>query len=251
MQLRLLFLQVCILALSACVTGENPADPLEPLNRSTFKFNRAFDATVSKPLAQLYLAVVPQSVRNGVDSAFNNIAMIPAVGNDILQGEFREAIKGSWRFAINSTLGVGGIFDLASKSFGLPAHYNDLGKTFAKWGYKQSAYVMLPLLGPSTIRDVIGYGTEYFIMTPFPYIQDQGLVWGLWGLRYVDLRSQLFEQERLMQEAMDPYTFVRDAWLQHRQYKINDEAQSETVSADPSAEEAVQQNSTLGQDYVD
>lgn len=250
MQLRLFLSLAGGVILSACAQGQQSVDPLEPLNRSTFKFNRAFDATVSKPLATLYQAALPQRVRDSVNNAFNNLATIPAVCNDVLQGEFRHAIKDTWRFAINSTLGVAGLFDVASTSFGLAPHYNDLGITFAKWGVRQSPYLMIPLLGPSTIRDAVGYGTEYFIMTPFPYIQDQGLVWGLWGLRYVDLRSQLFEQEQLMKEAMDPYTFVRDAWLQHRQYRINGE-QPELVSGTQSEAMVTEKNDVLGQDYVD
>jgi phospholipid-binding lipoprotein MlaA len=259
MQLKSLLSLAGVFILSACTSsqGQNAVDPFEPVNRATFKFNRAFDATLLKPVAKLYITVLPQLVRDGVDNFFNNIAMIPTVGNDLLQGEFRYAIKDTWRFAVNSTIGVGGVFDVASRSFSLPAHYNDLGMTFYKWGYHQSSYFMVPFLGPSTIRDTAGISLEYFLMTPYPYIHDQGVVWGLWGLRYVDLRSQLFEHERLMEEAIDPYTFVRDAWLQHREYAIHG-GQSQVLEQSTQPESVQQsdkgmssQSAALGGDYVD
>lgn len=221
---------VAMLTASCSHQVQNPVDPFESINRSTFKFNQAYDATLLKPAAKVYAAVLPQLVRSGIDNVFNNIAMIPTVGNDLLQGEFRHAIKDTWRFAVNSTFGIAGVFDIAAKSFSLPPHYNDLGITFAKWGYRDSSYIVIPFLGPSTVRDTAGYSAEYFLMTPYPYIHDQGVVWGLWGLRYVDLRSQLFEREPLLQEAMDKYSFVRDAWLQHRQFRINGGDNAEVAS---------------------
>lgn len=254
-----LFLSLAgLLVLTGCASHgqKNELDPLEPINRATFKFNRAYDATILKPVAKLYTFVLPQFVRDGINNAYNNLAMIPTVGNDLLQFEFRYAIKDTWRFAINSTFGFAGVRDVASGSFGLPEHYNDFGTTLYKLGYKKSSYLMVPFLGPTTTRDAIGMTFDYFTMTPFPYIDNRGLVWGFWGLRYVDLRSQLFEQERLMDEAIDPYTFVRDAWFQHREYLINGQNQ---VSDTPSGTETSAKtdktpaagSEQLGGDYVD
>lgn len=210
------------LLLSACAAwhGNNPIDPYEPVNREIYKFNVAFDATFLKPPARLYKAVIPGPVRMGVNNFYENINMIPTTANDLLQGDLRQAYRDSWRFFINSTIGIGGVFDPA-ESFGLPRHTNDLGLTFARWGDKKSPYIMVPFIGPSTIRDGMGMLFEYTIITPYPYITNQGVLYGLLGLRYVDLRAQLFDTERLMQDALDPYSFMRDAYLQHRSFLIN------------------------------
>ncbi|KTD61270.1 MlaA family lipoprotein [Legionella spiritensis] len=213
-----------VLLLTACVSkGSNPDDPYESLNRNIYKFNTAFDATMLKPPARLYKAVLPDPVRAGINNAYNNINMIPTVGNDLLQAQWRYAVKDTWRFIINSTFGLAGFVDVADKRFGLPPHSNDLGLTFAKWGDKKSPYLVIPLLGPSTFRDGMGMLFEYTIMTPYPYLRNDAVIYGLIGLRYVDLRAQFFDTERLMNEALDPYAFIRDAYLQNRNYRINGE----------------------------
>ncbi|KTC99911.1 VacJ family lipoprotein [Legionella erythra] len=246
------------LLLSGCFhKGPNPDDPYEAINRKIYRFNNAFDATILKPPARLYKAVLPDPVRASINNAYNNINMIPTVANDVLQWEWRYAIKDTWRFVINSTFGVAGLFDVADKRFGLPPHSNDLGLTFAKWGDKKSPFIMIPLMGPSTIRDGMGMLFEYTVITPYPYIGNDAVIYGLIGLRYVDLRSQLFETERLMSEALDPYAFLRDAYLQHRHYRItgqqggalatngNDNNDgSDYVDDDDSVDD-------LGADYVD
>ncbi|MFC3909887.1 VacJ family lipoprotein [Legionella dresdenensis] len=232
------------MVLAGCIAkGTNPDDPYESVNRKIHKFNMAFDATMLKPPARLYKAVIPGPVRAGINNAYNNINMIPTVGNDLLQGEWSYAIKDTWRFLVNSTFGVAGFFDVADQRFSLPPHSNDLGLTFAKWGDKKSPYIVLPFLGPSTIRDGMGNMFEYSIMTPYPYLKSDALIYGLLGLRYVDLRSQLFDTERLMDEALDPYAFVRDAYLQHRNYLINGDAVDSLYVEDD--------NSVNSSDYVD
>jgi phospholipid-binding lipoprotein MlaA len=226
MRLRLrLALLTNTLILSACATqGTNPDDPYESFNRKIYQFNMAFDATVLKPPAKLYTAVVPARVRAGINNVYNNINMLPTVANDLLQTSWNDAIKDTWRFVVNSTLGVAGIFDPAS-TMGLPPHSNDLGLTFAKWGDKHSPYLMIPFLGPSTFRDGMGLMFDYALFTPYPYIQSNALLYGALGLRYVDLRSQMLDTERLMADAIDKYTFMRDAYLQHRNYLITGEQQ--------------------------
>ncbi|KTD16693.1 MlaA family lipoprotein [Legionella jordanis] len=212
--------------LSACATtGSNPNDPYEPFNRRVYDFNMAVDATLLKPTAKVYKAILPPFVRSGVNNAFNNVAMIPTVANDVLQADWRYVIKDSWRFVINSTFGVAGLFDVANSNFGLPPHYNDMGLTFAKWGDKKSPYLVIPLLGPSTIRDGMGSLFDYTVLSPYAYIPEGGIIWGLAAVRYVDLRSQLFESEAIMAEALDKYAFMRDAYLQHRNYLITGEQQ--------------------------
>lgn len=232
------------LILSGCMhKGANPVDPYEPMNRKIYKFNMAFDSALLKPTAKVYKAVLFPQVRAGINNVYNNIYLLPTTANDLLQGDWRHAIKDSWRFLINSTLGVGGIFDVADKSFSLPPHFNDFGLTFAKWGIKNSSYIMLPLLGPSTIRDGIALPFDY-LLTPYPYLPNSATLWGIAALRYVDLRSQLLETDPILDQALDKYAFMRDAYLQHRNYLINGE-QNDTLS------DAVNTGAGGASDYVD
>lgn len=213
------------LTLTSCATqGTNPSDPFEGFNRKVYKFNSAVDATMLQPTAKIYRAILPPFVRKGVNNFFNNLDMVPSVANDILQAEGKWFIKDTWRFAINSTLGIGGLLDVA-KQFGLPAHYNDLGLTFAKWGNKQSPYFVIPLIGPSTLRDGSGMLFQFALWSPYVYINDDPLAYGLAGLRYIDLRTQLLDSERILDQALDKYSFMRDAYLQHRNYLINGSSQ--------------------------
>lgn len=220
MRLLICVSMVGTLMLTSCANnGTNPADPYEPFNRKVHKFNMTVDSIVLKPTAKLYKAIIPGPVRKGVDNVFNNLDMVPSVANDILQAEGKWVIKDSWRFVINSTIGIGGIFDVAQQ-FGLPAHYNDLGLTLAKWGDKKSPYLVIPLIGPSTIRDGSGMLFQFALWSPYVYINNDPVAYGLAGLRYLDLRTQLLDSERLMDEALDKYSFIRDAYLQHRNYQI-------------------------------
>lgn len=210
------------LFLTACVTGSNPADPYESFNRQTYKFNVLFDTLILKPPAKLYKAVLPSAFRSGVNNFYNNINMIPTFANDLLQGEWNYAVKDVGRFVINTTIGVGGVFDVATRFKDLPPRSNDLGITFAKWGDKKSPYIVIPFLGPSTIRDGMGLTFNYFL-TPYPYLQSDTLIWSLLIVRYVDLRSQMLETDKLIEESIDKYAFIRDAYLQHRNYLITGE----------------------------
>lgn len=212
---------------AACVTkGSNPDDPYESINRKTHQFNMAFDAIILKPPAKLYKSVLPARVRAGINNVYSNIYMIPTVANDVLQGEGKFAIRDTWRFLINSTFGLAGIFDIASTRFSLPAHGNDLGLTFAKWGDKKSPYIVIPFLGPSTIRDGMGMVFDYTFFTPYPYISNDKVLYPVLALRYVDLRSQMLETDKLIAEAEDKYSFIRDAYLQHRNFMITGEQEN-------------------------
>ena len=213
------------LLLAGCVAkGTNPDDPYEQINRKTHRFNMAFDSVLLKPAAKVYKAVLPAPIRAGVNNAYNNVNMLPTIANDLLQAEGHYAIKDTWRFIVNSTFGIAGILDVAS-TFSLPPHSNDLGLTFAKWGDKKSPYIVIPLLGPSTIRDGMSMIFDYSAFTPYPYIRSNAVLYGILGLRYVDLRSQMLETDRLINESLDKYTFIRDAYLQHRNYLITGEQQ--------------------------
>lgn len=215
---------LAVLCLQGCQTrGPNPIDPYEPINRQIFKFNQVFDKVVLKPPAQLYVAIIPAPVRASVNNVYMNVNLIPTVINDVLQADFQHAIKDTWRFIINSGFGVAGIFDPAAARFKLPRHSNDLGLTFARWGDTHSPYLMIPFLGPSTLRDWMGTIFEYTFFTPYPYINSVGVLYGVLGFRYVDLRSQMLDNDRLLAEAMDKYALLRDAYLQHRTYLLHPE----------------------------
>jgi phospholipid-binding lipoprotein MlaA len=252
MRLIALFATVAAgVTLTGCAhKGTNPADPYEHYNRKVHQFNVAVDHAVLKPVATAYKTVLPAFIRKGINNAFNNCDMVPSVANDLLQAEGKWAIKDSWRFTINSTLGVGGLFDVA-QHMGLPAHYNDLGETFAKWGDKNSPYIVIPLLGPSTIRDGSGMLFQFALWSPYVYINNDPVAYGLAALRYVDLRSQLLDSEHVVDEALDQYSFIRDAYLQHRNYLINSGAYADEDPKQNSDSMDNTNRSEAPSDYVD
>ena len=216
MSKRFLFFIILIqFGLSAChYHCQNPEDPYEKINRDIYKFNMAFDATILKPPALAYQRYIPAFIRASVNNIYTNVGMLPTIGNDILQLQGAKTIHDVGRFVINSSLGLGGIGDVATK-LGVPMHRNDFGLTLAHWGNLKSPYIMIPFLGPSTVRDGFGLIVDYTFFTPYPYIPDNAL-YGILVLRYVDLRSQLLDDEKLLNNALDPYALMRDAYFQHR-----------------------------------
>ncbi len=219
---KLTIIASSMLLLGCISKGTNPDDPLESINRKTHKFNMAFDHVLLRPAAKVYHAVFPSFVRAGINNAYNNVNMLPTVANDLLQAKWNYAIKDTWRFIANSTFGIAGIVDVAS-TWSMPPHSNDLGLTFAQWGDKKSPYIVIPFLGPSTIRDGMGMMFDYAFFTPYPYINSNAAIYGILALRYVDLRSQMLDTDRLLDEGLDKYTFIREAYLQHRNYLITGE----------------------------
>jgi phospholipid-binding lipoprotein MlaA len=236
------------LLLTGCACkGTNPSDPFEPFNRKVYQFNTTFDSIFLKPPATIYRAAIPARVRKSVNNFFNNLDLIPTVGNDLLQAEGKWAIKDTWRFIINSSLGVGGLFDVA-QTFGLPPHSNDLGITLAKWGDKKSPYLVIPFLGPSTLRDGAGWLFQFALYSPYVYINNDAVVYSLLALRYVDLRAQLLDADRMMDVALDKYAFMRDSYLQYRNHIING---NQEVNSTLYVEEGdTPDASGLGSDYV-
>lgn len=228
------FFSICIAALiSGCARDKNPTNPLDPyehFNRRTFAFNEQIDKIIYKPVAKVYDTVFPWPVKKGVSNFFNNLGEITNFANDLLQLDGRESAVDFSRFAINTTIGIGGLFDVAVK-MGLERNYEDLGLTFAKWGAKKSPYFVIPFLGPSTIRDAIAFPINYFCLTPWEYIQPPELSWGLQGLKLVDMRAKLLPGDKVIKESFDPYVFVRDAYLQRRD-TLMDENNSNATGED-------------------
>lgn len=196
-------------------------DPYEGFNRAMFTFNEKIDQYLLKPVARAYNAVMPRPLNEGVHNFFMNIGNLPTIANDLLQANFFQAANDSWRLVINTTVGVGGLFDVAER-MKLKPYTNDFGLTLAKWGYANSNYLVLPFFGPNTLRDGIGLPVDYFAFSIYPYIDSTKTRYAVYGLGVVDKRAQLLKFQSVMDEAaVDRYVFVRNAYLQHRAYQID------------------------------
>lgn len=196
-------------------------DPWEPLNRRVHSFNVVVDTAIAKPLATAYTAVVPRFARTGVSNFFSNIRSPITIVNQVLQGRPDDAWDTLGRFVMNTTLGVGGLFDPASKAM-VPNRKEDFGQTLGAWGWRQSRYVELPFFGPRTVRDSFGLVGD-IPLSPIRTIEDDKVRIGLQGLQLVDTRAQLTAIDDIRASAMDEYALVRDAWLQRRTYQIEND----------------------------
>jgi len=220
---------------SGCARDKNPSDPRDPyehFNRRTFAMNKQIDAVFIRPVARTYDAVLPGPVKKGISNFFNNFGEISNFINDVLQLDYYECMTDASRFVINTTIGIGGLFDFASK-MGLERNYEDFGLTLAHWGSTNTPYFVIPILGPSTFRDAVGFAINYELLSPWTYIYPIELRYYGLTLKYIDLRAKLLPGDKLVNEAFDPYTFVRDAYLQRRDYlleeiKHRDESQKDT-----------------------
>ena len=210
-----------IMLLAGCASTQqdkaNKADPYEDFNRHMYAFNTGIDKAIIRPIAIVYQTVLPSFVRTGVTNAFNNIDMIPTVFNDIFQGNSEFAAKDTSRFLINSTIGLAGLLDIA-KQVNLPFHKADFGLTLAKWGYKNSNYLVLPLFGPATVRDAIGLPVNYAVSI-YPYINDQ-TAYILTGVELINNRSNTLNYDSFIYQAFDPYIALKNAYLQRREGQI-------------------------------
>lgn len=224
-----------LIALSACATPpQDPAaraefeadnDPIEPLNRAIFDFNLVVDGTIIKPAAQVYRGVLPEGARTGIHNALDNLRSPIVFANDVLQGETQRAAITAWRFVINSTIGILGIFDVA-KEAGYPGHSEDFGQTFAKWGIGEGPYLVLPILGPSNPRDATGLAAEWFT-DPFNiWMSNTDRDWVVWtrtGVTGLDWRSRNIETiDELKKTSIDFYAAIRSLYRQRRAQEIRD-----------------------------
>ena len=216
------------LLLSGCASlppdaGSNPRDPLERFNRQTFAFNDRFDRYLVKPAAEGYVAVVPDAFRLCIANAFSNVGEIGTAVNDILQAKPAGAATDTGRLAINTTLGVFGCFDVASR-MGLKRRTEDFGLTLARWGAGTGPYLVLPILGPSDVRDGIGLAPDLYT-NPITYVTPVYDRYIYFAGSAIDTRAGLLEASNLVDRiALDRYQFTRDAYLQRRrslQYEGN------------------------------
>ena len=206
-----------ILLLSFPIFGEEKNDPFEGLNRDIFIFNEKLDEKLLKPAALTYRKVTPQFARTGVTNFFNNLEEIDTTINQVLQGEIKYAFNDAGRFVINSTIGLFGLIDVASK-MGLEKHEEDFGQTLGVWGFDSGPYIMIPFLGPSNPRDLLSRPISSFLSGTFA-MEDNDVKITLVGIDALETRERLLDAETLI--IGDKYIFVKDAYIQSREYEIN------------------------------
>ena len=241
MQLRVrtkltpLFISLALVSIvTGCATQTNK-DPLEGVNRGVYKFNDVTDKVIFKPIATGYKAITPTPVRKGVNNFFNNLGSITTVLNDLLQLKFAHAFTDAGRFVINSTFGLAGLIDVAGMD-NIAQHKEDFGQTLGYWGAGNGAYLVLPILGPSSVRDTTGLVFDTFTTDPITYVHRGGNVatsnW-LRTAQFIDKRTELLDAKDLVDDAsLDPYAFARDAYMQRRDSLIADGVVSDKPAND-------------------
>jgi len=212
-----------LMGCAATQGGGNPRDPFEPFNRSVYEFNDKVDRYALKPVAQVYEKYVPEPVQLIVTSFLANLDDLYTGANNLLQAKPKDALIDISRFVVNSTLGFAGFADVASE-IGMPKHNEDFGQTLGYWGVASGPYLVIPLLGPSTVRDAPARGIDIWA-TPIDllYAQSARERNVLWSLRLISGRASLLEAEKVIQgAALDPYSLIRDGWLQRRHNAVYD-----------------------------
>jgi len=206
-----------LLFLSISIISDEVNDPFEELNRKTFEFNENVDEKILKPVAKFY-SNFPPKIKNGVTNFFNNLEDVETSINQVLQGKPKKSINDISRFIINSTIGLAGFIDVASK-IGLERHEEDFGQTLAVWGVGSGPYIMLPGLGPSTLRDTLSRPVSSFSSITF-HMTDTDVNIALKTIDAIETRERLLDVESLL--SGDKYSFVKDAYIQSINYEIKD-----------------------------
>jgi phospholipid-binding lipoprotein MlaA len=208
-------------ASTGATQAKNPRDPWEGMNRGLYKFNDVVDRATLKPAAKGYKKVTPEWFRRGVGNFFSNLQYPATIINQLLQGKPKLAARDTGRLLTNTLLGFGGILDPASR-VGLEKNDEDLGQTLGAWGVPSGPYIMLPFLGPTTLRDAPSSFAEFFI-DPLTYADVKWeVLWGARALDIVDVRAQYLSLDPVIERSYDPYAFVRNSWLQRREYQVRD-----------------------------
>ncbi len=221
-KLALIALTLLSLSLFGCATvpraERSPHDPWQRMNRATFRFDMDFYNHIGTPVARAYVRVVPHPIRLGISNFFSNLDYPTVIVNDLLQGKLLDFVRDTGRLVVNTTLGFGGLFDPAAY-LGMPHEDRDFGQTFGKWGIPTGPYLVLPLLGPSDVRDAIGLvPAEY--TSPMHYVQNTTAQWSTRGADVLDINAKLQPTIRLIRQALDPYAFARHAYLAQRRYMV-------------------------------
>jgi len=206
-----------LLLFSSFISSEEVSDPFEDINRLTFEINETLDEVIARPTANFY-SKFPTPIKKGVTNLFDNLEEINTSVNQALQGKPLTALNDISRFVINSTIGIAGIFDVAT-AMGLKRHEEDFGQTLAVWGVPAGPYVMLPVLGPHTLRDLLGRPVSSFLSVTF-HMTESDVNFGLNMIDALETRERLLEVESLL--SGDKYYFVRDSYIQYLDYEIKD-----------------------------
>ena len=207
-------------------------DPLEPINRAIFKFNDGADKFLLKPVAKGYKAITPKPVRKGISNALSNLTEPRNIINNFLQGKFGDGIGSTYRFLTNSTIGILGLFDVAS-AMGVEKTPEDFGQTLGAWGVKPGPYLVLPLLGPSSLRDGTGTGIDLLgLRTNKRIADDSSVEVGLTTTNVVDTRASLLGATDLLDSQLDPYLFLRNAYQAERIRVLYDNAPPQSQKID-------------------
>jgi phospholipid-binding lipoprotein MlaA len=212
-----------VLSLAGCATTNmgTPGDPLERMNRATYRFNDSVDRAVLRPVATAYLNHVPQVVQQGIDNFLENLAFPTTIVNDLLQLKIKDTLVDLGRFTVNTTLGLGGLLDPASH-FGIPKNDEDFGQTLGRWGVPSGPYVVVPFFGPSSVRDAPSIYVDGQTDLRVALHIDNNVEWALAGISLVHRRSELLPFDAQFDAAYDRYAFIRNAWLQRREYQVKD-----------------------------
>jgi phospholipid-binding lipoprotein MlaA len=206
----------------ATTATTDPRDPLEGINRSIYSFNQFMDKALFDRVGKVYTTVVPHPVNHGVTNFFNNLAEIASIANNILQLKLRAAVRNMGRFAVNSILGIGGLWDVAT-GYGLPRRHEDLGQTLGHWGVGNGPFLIVPFLGPTTLRDAVGYGVDTAFLNPVSYVNPDAYRAGLLSLDYIDYKTDTKSARSLVSEAsVDEYEFLKNAYLERRASQVQD-----------------------------
>jgi phospholipid-binding lipoprotein MlaA len=203
------------------LSSSTSRDPWERLNRQIYRFNQGVDRAFFKPLAITSDTYVPAPITLGIKNFFSNLGDVGVAINNLLQGKFKPSLSDGGRILVNSTMGLAGLFDVASR-MGLEKHHEDFGQTLGKWGAPSGPYLVIPLFGPSSLRDSVGVVGDLAV-DPVVYAREVEVIVGLFILRAVNTRSELLSVTDLLEQAaLDPYAFERDSWLQKRDFDIRD-----------------------------
>ena len=218
-RLSLALLTAAVVSGCAHSPSYDPLDPLERANRAVFTFNAATDTYVIRPIAKGYTRIVPDFARSGIRNFLSNLFYPTVIINDVLQWKWKQAGLDTARFLTNTTAGLGGLMDVATAA-GMPAHDEDFGQTLGYWGLGQGWFIMIPLLGPSSNRDLIGLGVDCYSNPTI--LMDTGPRLGTVALVTVDTRASLLGTDKLVNQQFDPYAFLRSAYLDRRHNLVHD-----------------------------
>lgn len=219
-----IFILVAVLLISGCATTSGPDsetnDPFESFNRMTYSFNSTLDKTILRPVAKGYDTITPKPIKTGFSNFFSNLDEIPTILNGLLQGKFSNAFSDTGRFLINTTLGLAGFIDVAT-DLGFEQNDEDFGQTLGVWGIDSGPYLVLPLLGPSSTRDIFSRTVDSYtsLTREVGHIPTRN---SIYLMDLIDLRYRLLAIDGQLEDALDEYTFVRDAYLMRRQYQVYD-----------------------------